>query len=110
MTSEREKRESDIMRYFPVVLKLKISARQRSIAVSLEVRIEAELRRGGRIKFEFIEKHADFVQISDPSVKHFMNLGYSSRMKLRWVLIDTSSKRILGGRGVGESTAMVRRR
>ena len=41
--------------------------------------------------FEFTEKeHADFVRILDPSVTHFMNLRYSSRMRLKWILIGVS--------------------
>ena len=45
LNDEREERESDIIRYFPVLLKLEISVRQRSIAVSSEMRTEAELGR-----------------------------------------------------------------
>ena len=43
--------------------------------------------------FGFIEKeHSDFVRILDPSVKYCMNLGYSSRMRLKWALIEMYRK------------------
>ena len=42
LIDEREERESDIMRYFSVVLKLLISVRQSCISVSSEMRMEAE--------------------------------------------------------------------
>ena len=43
LIDEREERESHIIRYFPVISKLEISVKQRCIAVSLEIRTEAEL-------------------------------------------------------------------
>ena len=41
LIDEREEKESEITRYFRVIIKLEISIRQRSIGVSLEVRMEA---------------------------------------------------------------------
>ena len=43
LIDEMEGRESNIMSYFPVILKLEIPVRQRNISVSSEMRTEADL-------------------------------------------------------------------